>query len=70
MMFSRKKKAIIVDPKNIGTNLNNKLRMLWLTNILMPDLAMSLGQTPSPRGGWTVALADALVESGRVETIR
>lgn len=43
------------------------MRVLWLTNILMPDLAMALGKTPSPRGGWTVALADALIESGRVE---
>ena len=33
----------------------------------MPDLAIALEKTSSPRGGWTVALADALVESKQVE---
>ncbi len=43
------------------------MRVLWLTNILMPDLAIALGQVPSHRGGWMPTLAKALVESGRVE---
>jgi glycosyltransferase involved in cell wall biosynthesis len=43
------------------------MKVLWLTNILMPDLAIALGKTPSSCGGWTVALADALVKSKQVE---
>lgn len=42
------------------------MRVLWLTYMPMPDLAIALGKTPSPRGGWMPALAEALVESGQV----
>lgn len=42
------------------------LKVLWLTNHIMPDHAVALGQVPSPRGGWMPALAEALVESGQV----
>lgn len=42
------------------------MKILWLTNFLMPDHAMALGHTPSPRGGWMPALAEALVDSGQV----
>ncbi len=43
------------------------MRVLWLTNHIMPDLARALGRATTPRRGWIPALADVLVESGRVE---
>lgn len=43
------------------------MKVLWLTNLLMPDMATALGRSPSPRQGWMPALADALVESTSVE---
>ena len=43
------------------------MRVLWLTNFLMPDLAVALKKPPSPRGGWMPALAEALVESDQVK---
>ncbi len=43
------------------------MKVLWLTSSPMPDHAVILGQTPSPRGGWIPALAQALVADGRVE---
>lgn len=43
------------------------MKVLWLTNILVPDLAMALGQVPSHRGSWVPTLAKVLVESGRVK---
>ena len=43
------------------------MRVLWLTNFVMPDLAKALDQRPSPRGGWMPALAEALVDSGEIK---
>lgn len=43
------------------------MRILWLTNHVMPDLARTLNEVPSPRGGWMPALAEAIVEQGGVD---
>lgn len=43
------------------------MRVLWLTNLLMPDLAVALNKSPSPRGGWMPALAEALIESSHIK---
>lgn len=42
------------------------MKILWLTNHIMPDHAQVLGLVPSPRGGWMPTLAEAIVESGKV----
>lgn len=42
------------------------MKVLWLTNSIMPDHAVALGLVPSPRAGWMPALAEAFVESGQV----
>ena len=39
------------------------MKVLWLTNHIMPDHAQALGLVPSPRGGWLSALAAAIQES-------
>lgn len=43
------------------------LRVLWLTNVLMPDLANRLSLPFTHRAGWIPALADALMRDGRAE---
>ncbi len=43
------------------------MRVLWLTNHLLPEHAVALGKTSHPVGGWMPALADALTTSGQVE---
>ncbi|MBN1126164.1 MAG: glycosyltransferase family 4 protein [Sedimentisphaerales bacterium] len=43
------------------------MKVLWLTNMLMPAHAHAVGLVPSPRGGWMPSLAEALVEDGQVE---
>ena len=43
------------------------MRVLWLTNFLMPDLAVALNRSPSPRGGWMPSLAKALAENSQIK---
>lgn len=38
------------------------MRILWLTNYIMPHQAEALNEKPSPRGGWMPALAQAIIE--------
>lgn len=42
------------------------MKVLWLTNFLMPDHAKMLQKEASPRGGWMPALAEALVDSKKI----
>jgi glycosyltransferase involved in cell wall biosynthesis len=43
------------------------MRVLWLTHILLPDLAEHLGLPCNPSGGWVQALASALSNCEEVE---
>ncbi|MFC1652804.1 glycosyltransferase family 4 protein [Planctomycetota bacterium] len=43
------------------------MKVIWLTNCLMPDHARALGASISHRGGWLPALARELVADQRVE---
>ncbi len=43
------------------------MRVLWLTNHILPEHAEALGRIPSPVGGWMPALTDALLETGQVD---
>lgn len=43
------------------------LKVLWLTNVLLPDVAGHLAVPVTHRAGWIPALAEALVRDGRVE---
>lgn len=36
------------------------MRVLWFTNIVLPDLARALGRTPEVTGGWMSSLLEAL----------
>ena len=40
------------------------MRILWLVNIVMPELAEHLGRTPSVFGGWLTGAMNAVRESG------
>ena len=37
------------------------MKILWLVNIVMPELAEHLGRTPSVFGGWLTVLAAAYI---------
>ena len=39
------------------------MKVLWFTSSIMPDHAIALGITSSPRAAWLPALAQAFVES-------
>jgi len=43
------------------------MRVLWLTNHILPEHAIALGEPSSPMGGWMPALADSLMISGLVD---
>jgi glycosyltransferase involved in cell wall biosynthesis len=43
------------------------MKVLWLTNGLMPDHAVALGMAQPHGGGWLAALAQGLVADGRIE---
>lgn len=43
------------------------MKVLWLTNHILPEHDSSLGKEALPVGGWMPALADALTESRQVE---
>lgn len=40
------------------------MKILWLVNIVMPELAVHLGQTPSVFGGWLTGAMKAVRDSG------
>jgi len=40
------------------------MKILWLVNIVMPELADHLGRTPSVFGGWLTGAMHAVRESG------
>ena len=42
------------------------MRVLWFTSSIMPDHAIALGITSSPRAAWLPALAQAFVESKKI----
>jgi len=46
---------------------NRPLKVLWLTNSLLPDHAAALGKPISHRGGWMAALAHELALDERIE---
>lgn len=41
----------------------NKIKVLWITNIMLPGLAKYLGQPTPVVGGWMTGLADNLINS-------
>ena len=43
---------------------NNIMKILWVTNSIMPDLAIALGSVPSPFGGWKFGLSKDLSSNG------
>jgi glycosyltransferase involved in cell wall biosynthesis len=43
------------------------LRILWLTNILLPEFAKFLGKEETHRGGWMPALAEVLSERDSIK---
>lgn len=43
------------------------MKVLWLTNSLLPDHASMVKKPYTHRGGWILALAEALVADGRVD---
>lgn len=43
------------------------MKVLWLSNMLLPDIAKALGRPIQHRGGWMPALANALVQDGKIE---
>jgi glycosyltransferase involved in cell wall biosynthesis len=43
------------------------VKVLWLTNHVLPEHASALGRQPSNIGGWMPALADALAATGEIE---
>ena len=43
---------------------NNIMKILWVTNSIMPDLAIALGSVPSPFGGWKFGLSQDLSSNG------
>jgi len=43
------------------------MRVLWFTNILMPDVSQALGRPPQVVGGWMPSLLSAVMASGDVE---
>ena len=45
------------------------MKILWLVNIIMPELAERLGQKPSVFGGWLSGAMDAVRNSGHSLTI-
>ena len=50
----------------MNTTLKSKLRILWISHNPLPLFADMLGVSQAISGGWLIALADALVESGKV----
>ncbi len=42
------------------------MRILWFTNIPLPEISEAVGQTRSPNGGWMSALAEALKEDPNI----
>ena len=38
------------------------MKILWITNILFPDICKELHRTAPVTGGWMKSLADALLE--------
>jgi len=45
------------------------MRVLWFTNILMPDVSQALGRPPQVVGGWMPSLLSAVMASGDVELL-
>ena len=45
------------------------MKILWLVNIVMPELAVHLGETPSVFGGWLSGALDAVRAAGHGLTI-
>lgn len=45
------------------------MKILWLVNIVMPELAVHLGQTPSVFGGWLTGAMNAVRDSDHTLTI-
>lgn len=43
------------------------MKILWFTNILLPDALNALGQKPIEKGGWMSSLADALTKNEDVD---
>ncbi len=43
------------------------MKVLWLTNHILPEHAAFMGRNTSPIGGWMPALADALAETSQIE---
>lgn len=43
------------------------MRVLWLTNYILPEHAEAMGHPCNPVGGWMPALADALTATGAIE---
>lgn len=45
------------------------MKILWLVNIVMPELAVHLGETPSVFGGWLTGAMGAVKRSGHTLTV-
>ncbi len=45
------------------------MKVLWITNNLMPDASIALGDSPSVLGGWMVSSANELVKNSHIELI-
>jgi len=52
---------------DITNSLNRKLRILWFTNILMPDLSKALGRKQEVVGGWMSSLLGSMSKLENVE---
>jgi glycosyltransferase involved in cell wall biosynthesis len=57
----------LLDRLTESSPLNWPLKVLWLTNSLLPDHAAALGKPISYRGGWMAALAHELALDERIE---
>ena len=45
------------------------MKILWLVNIVMPELAVHLGETPSVFGGWLTGALEAVRAAGHELTV-